>query len=165
MSDDDTNLARLTTGIVTAYVENNELGIQHLPDLIRTVHQALASIGEAPEPPAPAVTTTMAQIRRSITPDALISFEDGKPYKQLKRHLTAVGMTPDHYRTKWGLPPNYPMVAASYSATRSAMAKTSGFGRKTPSAPAIHEPPPEIEQPKARIRGRLGLFGRNSRSQ
>src|SRR5437868_6247784 len=102
MSDHNTNLARLTAGIIAAYVENNELEPQNLPNLIRSVHQALGSLDAAPEVPAPATTT--AQIRRSITPDALISFEDGKPYKQLKRHLTGLGTTPDKYRAKWGLP-------------------------------------------------------------
>jgi predicted transcriptional regulator len=168
MSDPDTNLARLTTGIIAAYVEHNELGAQHLPDLIRSVHQALGSVGAAPEPPAAAAATTV-QIRRSITPDALISFEDGKPYKQLKRHLTALGMTPDGYRAKWGLPPDYPMVAASYSAARSAIAKTLGLGKKAPLSPPIDAPPAEIEPPaeseppKPRIKGRLGLFGRSAK--
>jgi predicted transcriptional regulator len=165
MSDHDTNLAQLTTGIVAAYVETNELPIQHLPDLIRSVHQALGSLGAASEAPAPATTATTAQIRRSITPDALISFEDGKTYKQLKRHLTALGMTPDQYRAKWGLPPDYPMVTASYSAARSAIAKTFGLGRKTRLAPPNHVPPAEIEQPKVRIKGRLGLFGRPSKAK
>lgn len=86
---------------------------------------------------------TSAQIERSITPEALTSFEDGKPYKQLKRHLTARGMTPDEYRAKWGLPSDYPMVAANLSAARSAVAISSGFGKKA----AVVDAPPVVAAP------------------
>ena len=68
------------------------------------------------------------KIRKSIKPDALISFEDGKAYKTLKRHLSRRGLTVEAYKAKWGLPSDYPMTAASYSATRSAMAKSLGLG-------------------------------------
>ena len=101
----------------------------------------------APAPQAPACTAgprppaqkpgaaerklTPAQIRRSIREDVLISFEDGKPYKQLKRHLSSHGLTPHAYREKWGLPPDYPMTAPSYSAQRSALAKAAGLGKRT----------------------------------
>lgn len=162
MSDHHTYLARLTTGVVAAYVEKNDIPAQELPALIRSVHQALGSVGAAVEFAAPPAGLTGAQIRRSITPDALISFEDGRAYKQLKRHLTALGITPAEYRAKWRLPADYPMVAASSSAKRSAVAKSSGFGRTAPRAPALAEPPLEVEQPKPRIKGRLGLFGRRS---
>jgi predicted transcriptional regulator len=93
-----------------------------------------------PDPaPTPAVS-----VKKSITPDHLISLEDGKKYKSLKRHLTSRGMTPDEYRAKWGLPKDYPMVAASYSAQRSNLAKTLGLGRK-----ALADAP-EVEAPKAK---------------
>jgi predicted transcriptional regulator len=75
------------------------------------------------------VKATPAQIRKSITRDALISFEDGKPYKTLKRHLTTFGLTIEQYRAKWGLPADYPTVAPSYSEARSAMAKALGLGQ------------------------------------
>ena len=73
---------------------------------------------------------TAAQIKKSIRPEALISFEDGKPYRTLKRHLTRLGMTPAEYREKWGLASDYPMVAPDYSARRSELAKQLGFGQK-----------------------------------
>ena len=69
-------------------------------------------------------------IKRSVTPDFLISLEDGKQYKSLKRHLAGRGLTPDQYRDKWGLPRDYPMVAANYAAQRSELAKKIGLGRK-----------------------------------
>jgi len=124
---------------------------------------------------------TSAQIERSITAEALISFEHGKPYKQLKRHLAARGMTPHDYRAKWGLPPDYPMVAANLSAARSAVALRAGFGRTAAPAPAVAPAPleaavPEVAPPgpgdepaelvvpteptRARIPGRLSLFRR-----
>jgi predicted transcriptional regulator len=79
---------------------------------------------------------TPAQIRKSIRPDVLVSFEDGKPYRTLKRHLTRFGLTPDSYRAKWGLPPDYPMTAPSYSETRRALAVERGLGRKPAEAAA-----------------------------
>ncbi len=69
-------------------------------------------------------------MRKSITPETLISFEDGRPYKTLKRHLAGRGLTPEQYRQKWGLPADYPMVSPNYSAARSQMAKSLGLGRK-----------------------------------
>lgn len=83
-----------------------------------------AGTDEGVQPPR----LTPAQIRRSITPDALVSFEDNKPYKTLKRHLASRGLTPDEYRTKWGLPADYPMVAANYSAVRAETAKRTNLG-------------------------------------
>jgi predicted transcriptional regulator len=157
---DDTNRTQLTAIIVAAYVGNNDVPINDLQDLIRSVHKALSAVGAPVAEPAPAVRATAAQITRSVTPDALVSFEDGKRYKQLRRHLTALGLSPDGYRAKWGLPKDYPMVAASYSAQRSALAKSFGLGKKAQS-PAAEEPP-AVEEPKARIKGKLGLFGRRS---
>ncbi|MBM0669048.1 MucR family transcriptional regulator, partial [Klebsiella pneumoniae] len=72
---------------------------------------------------------TAAQVRKSVTPDRLFSFLDGKPYKSLKRHLTTRGITPAEYRQKYGLPHDYPMVAATYAAQRSELAKNSGLGQ------------------------------------
>src|ERR1700741_3429561 len=114
-------LTQLTREIVSAFLERNPLSIAELPDLIRLVHGALdAAAGGANDVDAPAPRrATSAQIRRSITPGALISFEDGRPYTMLKRHLRTVGLTPEEYRAKWGLPVDYPLVAASYSAKRS----------------------------------------------
>ena len=114
-----------TAELVAAYVSNNRLPASELPGLIAEVHAALARIA----PPEPEVARpSPAAIRRSITPEALVSFEDGKGYKSLRRHLTVHGLTPEGYRTKWGLPADYPMVAPEYSARRSAIARGLGLG-------------------------------------
>jgi len=115
-------------------VHGSALKIDDLPTVIRTIYGAL----RAADGPVPAVASavpareplTAKQIRDSITDDALISFEDGKPYRSLKRHLSARGLTPAQYRAKYGLPNSYKMVAPSYSARRSALAKKIGLGRK-----------------------------------
>ena len=121
---------QLTAEIVAAYVGHNSLRTSELPELITSIHAALAGLDQpAPEPeaskPVPAVS-----VKKSITPDHLISLEDGKGYKSLKRHLSGRGMTPADYRAKWGLPADYPMVAANYAAQRSELAKSIGLGRK-----------------------------------
>jgi predicted transcriptional regulator len=83
-------------------------------------------------------------IKKSVTPDYIISLEDGRRYKSLKRHLTGRGLTPAEYRAKWGLPHDYPMVAANYAAQRSELAKAIGLGRKRA------EPAPEVDAPRRR---------------
>jgi predicted transcriptional regulator len=134
---EDRTLIELTTEIVGAYVLANSVAASDLPSLIHGVHQALSGAGQPEAPPEEVeVKATPAQIRKSLSPDTLISFEDGKPYKSLKRHLSTRGITPDEYRAKWGLPKDYPMVAPNYSAQRSALAKTLGLGRKAAPAPA-----------------------------
>ncbi|MGN8097701.1 MucR family transcriptional regulator [Methylobacterium sp. 22177] len=123
---------RLTSDLVTAYVANNHVPASELSELIATTHAALTSLEAVSAEPDPgAEKFTPAQIRRSITHDALISFEDGKRYQTLKRHLTACGLTPETYRAKWGLPSDYPMVAPGYSERRSAITKhlRSGWNR------------------------------------
>ena len=118
-----------TTQIVSAHVGHNAVSQADVPGLIKSVHEALSSIGETQveeAPPEPAVP-----IRRSITPDYLICLEDGKKLKMLRRHLqTAFGMTPEEYRAKWGLPADYPMVAPNYAKQRSELAKRIGLGRR-----------------------------------
>ena len=123
----------LTAGIVTSFVQKNKIAISDLPNLIEAVHGALATVAAAgPQNAAPeAAKATPSQIRKSITHDALISFEDGKPYRLLKRHLNTLGLTPEQYREKWGLPSNYPMTAPSYAQRRSEFAKASGLGSRT----------------------------------
>jgi len=125
--------------IVAAYVSRNAVPSADLPQLLLDVEKVIDASpdeGKAPEPELqPAVP-----IRRSITPDYIISLEDGKKFKSLKRHLMAhYGMTPEDYRRKWGLPPDYPMVAPNYSAKRSQLAKGITLGRgagRQPSAKA-----------------------------
>lgn len=125
-----TNVA-FATGIVSAYVRNNTLQTNELPDLIRSVHAALMDLSRpasaAPEAPRPAVP-----VKKSIYKDYLICLEDGLKFKSLKRHLRSkYGMSPEEYRAKWGLPPDYPMVAPGYSEKRSKLAKKMGLGRNT----------------------------------
>jgi predicted transcriptional regulator len=136
--DQDTlDLSVLTAEIVSAYVSNNSVRPEDLASLIGDVYSALQQVpsGKAEakaEPQEPAVS-----IRKSVTPDYIISLENGQKFRSLKRHLrTAYGMTPDEYRTKWGLPRDYPMVAPNYAKTRSDMARKIGLGRKAANAAA-----------------------------
>lgn len=143
----------MTADLVAAYVSNNNVPVAELPALIANVHAALAGIGNsAPAEPAGPEKATPAQIRKSITPDGMVSFEDGKTYKTMKRHLTLRGLTPDAYRAKYGLAADYPMVSAAYSAQRSELARSLGLGqqrRKTaPKAAAVAET--ASEAPKTR---------------
>jgi predicted transcriptional regulator len=126
---DDQEVLTFSASIVANYVGSNKLDASQIPDLLRSVNEALKNLGQPEQPPAPAKATS-AQIRRSIRPEALISFEDGKSYKTLRRHLNLRGLTPDEYRRKWGLPATYPMTAAVYAATRSALAKAAGLGQR-----------------------------------
>ena len=125
----------MTTDVVASYLQQNRVAENDLPGLIRSVYGAITGMGTPAEPEAEVVEKpTAAQIRKSITPDALISFIDRKPYKTLKRHLTGAGFTPASYRERFGLSKDYPMVSANYSAARSEMAKAIGLGAKGRSA-------------------------------
>src|SRR6195952_44718 len=125
------NNLELTSDIISAYVANNSVPVSELPALIAQVHASLNSLGQPKTSGEPAVEKpTPAQIRKSVTHEALISFEDGKPYKTLRRHLTSRGLSPEAYREKYGLPRDYPMVAPSYSEQRSALARTLGLGQQ-----------------------------------
>ncbi len=124
------DLLTLTADIVAAHVSNNSVAISDLSILINNVHAALSGLshgGETTEePPVPAVS-----IRSSVKPDYIVCLEDGKKLKMLRRHLmTHYGMTPDDYRTKWGLPTDYPMVAPNYAQKRRELAKAIGLGTK-----------------------------------
>ena len=131
-------ILEMAADVVAAFVSNNPLPRGELPALIQTIHDTLAGLSAGvetsiprEEPKEPAVS-----IRKSVTPEHLICLEDGKHFKSLKRHLTAHGLTPEQYRAKWKLPSDYPMVAANYAATRSAMAKAIGLGQLRGSAGA-----------------------------
>src|ERR1044072_6767066 len=121
----------LTADIVSAYVSNNSVSASDIPNLINQVHTALVRVSAgqsdaAPEPLKPAIS-----LKKSITPDYLVCLEDGKKFKSLKRHLrTQYNMTPETYREKWSLPPDYPMVAPTYAAARSQLAKQMGLGQQ-----------------------------------
>ncbi len=118
-----------TAAIVSAYVARNSVPPGEMPALIASTHAALAGLGAPAAPSEPEVERpTPAQIRKSVTPDAITSFLDGKPYKTLKRHLGTHGLTPEQYRERFGLPVDYPMVCSTYAAQRSELAKSSGLG-------------------------------------
>ena len=123
-------LVELTADIVAAYVSNNSVAANDLPNVITQVHAALGgatmTLEEVVEKPKPAVS-----VRRSIQNDYLICLEDGQKFKSLKRHLmTHYGLTPEQYREKWELPADYPMVAPAYAEARSRLAKEMGLGQK-----------------------------------
>ena len=122
-------LISLTTEIVAAHVSNNMVAVGDVPELIEKVHGSLAKLagsGQAEEKLEPAVS-----VRASIKPDYIVCLEDGKKLKMLKRHLmTHYNMTPDEYRQKWGLSPDYPMVAPNYAEQRRQLAKKIGLGTK-----------------------------------
>jgi predicted transcriptional regulator len=141
--------------IVAAYVSNNSVPTAELPTLISGVYSALTSLGRSGASEAPKVEKlTPAQIRKSVTPDALISFIDGKPYKTLKRHLNRHGMTIEEYRERFGLPRDYPSTAASYSEQRSALAKSAGLGQQrrktTPKVAEVSVTIAEAPKPRGR---------------
>ena len=123
----------LAADIVSAYVSKNSIPVAELPNLIASVHTSLTNMGRAAsvelEKPVP-----LMPIKKTVTPDYLISLEDGKQYRSLKRHLMSRGLTPEEYRRKWGLPHDYPMVAANYAAQRSELAKNIGLGKSRKAA-------------------------------
>lgn len=123
----------LTSEIVSSFVANNTVAVADLPPLVQQVYQALsglaggsarpASSGPRPQPAVP--------VKKSVTPDYIICLEDGRKLKMLKRHLkTSFNLTPDTYRERWQLPPEYPMVAPNYARQRSSLAKKIGLGTK-----------------------------------
>ncbi len=154
MADDNgtTDTLTLTAEIVASYVGNNvHVQAAEIPNIIRSIRAALAE-SDAPTPEATEASFPKADkraINKSITPDALISFVDNKPYKTLKRHLSRHGLDMAGYRERYGLPKDYPSVAPAYSASRSAMAKQLGLGaRRRAAAPAEAPPAPSAPPPK-----------------
>lgn len=126
-----TSNVSLTSTIVAAYVANNPVPRSDLPALILDVHAAIGRLRAGESDVAESRPTPAVPVKRSVTPEYIVCLEDGKKFKSLKRHLaTQYGMTPEEYRARWDLSPTYPMVAPSYAATRSALAKNMGLGRK-----------------------------------
>lgn len=124
------SLIELTAQIVAAYVANNAVPSGDMANLISQVHAALTRVaGASPAMPAEALKPAVP-VKRSIASDYLICLEDGKKFKSLRRHLRTLNMTPQQYREKWGLPPDYPMVAPNYAAARSQLAKQMGLGQQ-----------------------------------
>ena len=160
------HLRDLVANVAAAYFANTHVSPNDIDKVIGQIAGSLSAVGSsgsaAPQAAAASPASaappekgalTLAQIRKSITHDALVSFENSKPYKALKRHLAALGLTPAQYREKWGLPKDYPMVAASYSATRSTLAKAMGLS-PTSRKKATTPPAPAAAAAPAKRRGR-----------
>jgi predicted transcriptional regulator len=144
--ENDNELLSLTTEIVAAHVAHNRVAVGELPDLIGKVHAALAGLGSAPEPVAPAEQKPAVSVRSSVKADHIVCLEDGKKLTMLKRYLqTNYGMSPQQYRAKWKLPADYPMVAPNYAEKRRTLAKAIGLGRKK----APEAPPPKPTRRRA----------------
>ncbi|WP_346898524.1 MucR family transcriptional regulator [uncultured Roseibium sp.] len=127
----DANLIDLTADIVSAYVSNNTVASTDLPNLINEVYGALQRTSTAAQEPEPEPLKPAVPVKKSVMPDYIICLEDGKKFKSLKRHLrTHYDMTPEEYREKWDLGPDYPMVAPNYAAARSELAKKMGLGQQ-----------------------------------
>ncbi|MBB5745208.1 MucR family transcriptional regulator [Brevundimonas variabilis] len=127
----DNRILEMTTGIIANFVANNRVSPDELPKLVKSISDALNTVEAGPAEAETEVTydkPTTAQIRRSVSDGGLMSFLDGKTYKSLKRHLTKNGLTPNQYRERYGLRADYPMVAPTYSARRSELAKAMGLG-------------------------------------
>ena len=142
--------------IVAAYVSHNHVAVTDLPALISSVHASLNGIaqGGVSQPSEEAANRpTAAQIRKSVKPEGIVSFIDGKTYKTLKRHLTSHGLDPDRYRELFGLPTDYPMVALAYSEKRSNLAKSLGLGR--PGERAARQAAEPAAQPAAKGRRKV----------
>lgn len=133
-SSDGDNTARvvsMTAQIVSAYLTNNQVGSTGIASLIDRTGAVLSSLARGEQVENVSVLTPAVPIDTSVTPDFIICLENGKKFKMLKRHLSQVhGLTPDQYRKKWGLPPDYPMVAPEYARRRSDFARNSGLGKR-----------------------------------
>jgi predicted transcriptional regulator len=131
MNEKSSNYIELTAGIVSAYVSNNSVPASDISALISQVHSALLRVSNGQGEVVSETLKPAVAVKKSITPEYLICLEDGKKFKSLKRHLrTQYNMTPEHYREKWGLPPDYPMVAPKYAEARSQLAKQMGLGQQ-----------------------------------
>ena len=137
------SIVQLTADIVAAHVANNNVAVGDVATLVRTVHEALTALGQAPAPAEPEAKTPAVSVRASVKPDYLVCMECGRKQKTLKRHLmTAHNMTPNQYRADYGLPDSYPMTAANYSERRRTLAHSIGLGRKGKgAAPAAQAAP------------------------
>ena len=158
MESSTVDLTSLTADIVSAYVANNALSGDKIPELISSVYGALSKVSVQSVEPEKVELKPAVAIKKSVTSDYIICLEDGHKFKSLKRHLKShYDMSPEDYREKWGLPHDYPMVAPAYAAARSNLAKNMGLGRRAiavvaaqPAAPASVK---VVEKPaKARVK-------------
>ena len=150
MSDRADRLRELVSDVAAAYFSNTHVSPTEIAGVLEKITSSLGAIGGPPAEPAlkgaavkaggPPLSST--EIRNSVKPDGIVSFEDGRSYKTLKRHLSSRGMTPAQYRQKWGLPPDYPMVAPDLSAVRSQLARGMRLGgHSEPAQEPVIEPP------------------------
>jgi predicted transcriptional regulator len=136
MSDNPDRLRELVSNVAAAYFSNSSVSPADIPGVLAQIASSLGAIGDpslakSGDGPTPARSKpTLAEIRNSIRPDGLLSFEDGRIYKTLRRHLNRLGITPHQYREKWGLPLDYPLVAPNLSELRSALAREKQLGRR-----------------------------------
>ena len=139
------DITTLTVQLLSAFVSNNSVTSEGLPELIRTTRIALTEDPAADSADAQAATYTPAvSVRKSLSsPDHILSMIDGKPYKTLKRHLATNGLSPDEYRQRYNLPKSYPLVAPSYSEARRAVATRLGLGRKPAVANGVKAAAPQ----------------------
>ncbi len=127
----DEVMIELTADIVSAYVSNNAVAVSDLPGLISQIHETLVVVERESQPVKPEPLKPAVAKSKSVLKDYIICLEDGQKFKSLKRHLrTHYNLSPEEYREKWGLAPDYPMVAPSYAKARSALAKKMGLGQK-----------------------------------
>lgn len=129
------DILKLATEIVAAYVSNNPIPVSEVPAMIKSVHSTLGGLGGGLTGEIQLSQKPAIPVKRSVNPDFIVCLEDGKKLKMLKRYLRSnYGMTPEEYRSKWGLPADYPMVAPNYAAQRSEFAKKIGLGRTASSS-------------------------------
>jgi predicted transcriptional regulator len=144
---EDNQLITLTADIVSAHLSNNNVAVGDVANLVQRVHEALAALSAGPAEQAPQKKEPVVSIRASVKPDYIVCMECGKRQKTLKRHLqTAHGMTPQQYRSDYGLPDTYPMIAPDYASMRSELAKSIGLGRKK-----AEDPEPRQRQAEATL--------------
>ena len=155
-----TSPVELATELTIAWLRNpnTRASSEEIPAFLNMMFQAVRGLGSSTEQDAPtgssAVHTPAVTARRSLSsPDHIISLIDGKPYKTLRRHLSGHGLTPEQYRERYNLKPDYPMVAPTYSEARRSMAKTIGLGQKGRAARAAPSSEATPAKPAAR-RGR-----------
>lgn len=164
MSEKTDRLRELVSDVAAAYFSNTQVAPCEISGVLDQIAARLGAIGEAgdranpatatarePDPQVPVPRPTAAQIRHSVKPDRIISFEDGRAYKTLRRHLSRLGLTPDQYRLKWGLPADYPTVAPNLSAARSELARNMRLGRRAePAQDAAPGAPERARQGRSR---------------
>ncbi|MBI1255263.1 MAG: MucR family transcriptional regulator [Hyphomonas sp.] len=153
---EESELLEMTVEIVSSYVANNVLQAGALPELIKTVHATIVGLTQGAEAPKEKLEPAIS-IAKSVTAEYIVCLEDGRKLKMLKRYLrTRYDMTPEEYRTKWGLPADYPMVAPNYAKLRSRHAKHIGLGKKAAPAaepaPRRPDPAPAASTPRAKRR-------------